>query len=78
MDIYKFHTTIPQNGLLQIPAHLPFYDQEVEIIIRPKLKEKSPTEKAEAIQQFITEWSGLLKGEDPDLLKATYLEDKYK
>lgn len=77
MNSYKFQVTIPQNGVLQIPKAFRFPNQEVEIVIKPKQKISTRQEKAAAIKSFVSEWSGVLKDQDPDALKTAYLQEKY-
>jgi len=73
--ILKYQTTVPKNGIIEIPKLTALARQRVEVIIRPLHPEAESS--AETAKAFIEKWRGLLKNTDPDALKAQYMQEKY-
>ena len=75
MRIFKFNTKISSNGTIQIPYTPSLFDKEVGLIIVPK-SEKNV--KINSARNFVNKWAGFLKNDNTDLLKNSYLSEKYK
>lgn len=75
MQAFKFETRISKTGQIKLPLNNQLFDKEVEIIIVPKQKVKSPKLK---VSDFIDKWSGFLTNLDFDNAKYQYLTEKYK
>ena len=77
MEAYKFDTIVRERGIIQIPEIAPLENQNIEVFIVVKTKAPKKKPQQESFTEFLDEWTGFLKGIDPDELKAQYLEEKY-
>lgn len=77
MEAYKFKTQVKEKGIIQIPEIARFANQAIEVFIVVKPEKHAPLQKKEALENFLSQWQGVLKGADVDTLKAAYLEEKY-
>lgn len=77
MEALKFETTVLENGIIKISELKGYTDQKVEvfIILKPQKKGKG---KEEAIDTFISQWSGFFSLIETNDLKYNYLIEKYK
>lgn len=77
MEAYRFETTVKDNGVIQIPEIARLARQRVEVIVMVSPVSERETEKAYAIDRFLSKWHGFLRDADPDDLKSQYLQEKY-
>ena len=77
MEAYKFDTIVKERGIIQIPEIASLENQNIEIfiVVKTKVSKKKPPQ--ESFTDFLDEWTGFLKGINPDELKSQYLEEKY-
>lgn len=79
MEAYKFETTVLENGIIQLPEISKFANCQIEIFIVIKQPDKeTDIKKKLTIEQFLDNWTGFLKGINPDDSKLQYLSEKYK
>lgn len=77
MEAYKFEVIIQENGIIQIPEISGLAKRAVEVLIIVKPQAESETVPSQSFDAFLKKWSGIIKGVDPDDLKAHYLQEKY-
>jgi hypothetical protein len=81
MQTYKFKTIISEEGVISLPEEIFLFGKQVEITIKPIIESKP--DKKYFVEQFIKEWSGILKDVDFDAIddsddpKFQYLKEKY-
>ncbi len=75
MKAYRFVTKISERGTIQIPYNLALFEEEVEVVILPKIR---PQEEKIKAAEFVEKWRGLLAENDTEKSKYEYLADKYK
>ena len=79
MQVYKFETTILDNGIIQLPEISEFANKQIEIFIVIKQIDNQFNNKAkQSVDQFLNKWTGFLKVSDPNESKFQYLSRKYK
>ena len=80
MQPYRYKTTVSDDGMISLSDEK-FFGKQVEIIIKPIIEEK-PSKK-HLVDNFIEEWSGILKDVDFDAIddsddpRFQYLKEKY-
>ncbi len=76
MGVLKFTTKISKSGTIQLPPHSSLYNQEVDIIIMPKSRNRKAKKTNAA--EFVRKWAGFLKNSDTEDAKFAYLSEKYQ
>ena len=81
MEAYKFFTQVSGNGVISLPFVPPrLFNTDVEIIIFPKPKEKAREEEEYTANDFLRDWTGILKDmsdEELENAKYEYLMEKH-
>ena len=73
MEAYKFITQVSGNGVISLPYTPGLFNTEVEIIIFPKPKEKTREIEEYTANDFLRDWTGILKDmSDEELENARY------
>jgi len=75
MELYKFTTTISENGTIQVTNDPALFNKEVEITIAPK---QTPATKQNKAVDFVKKWAGALTEDKLSDTKYQYLLEKYK
>lgn len=77
MEAYKFETIIKKNGVIEIPEISKWAQQRVEVFVVINPTDVQETKPSLSVTAFLNRWRGFLKGDDPDQLRAQYLQEKY-
>ncbi len=79
MEVYKFETTVLENGVIQLPEIAEFAHRPVEIFVVLKQTNISKKDKKQqSVTHFLEKWTGFLQERNPDDAKLHYLQEKYK
>ena len=81
MEAYKFVTQVSGNGVISLPYAPGLFNTEVEIIIFPKSKEKAREKEEYTANDFLRDWTGILKDmsdEELENARYEYLMEKHK
>jgi hypothetical protein len=84
MQEYIYKTKISNEGIIYLPNEKALFGKQVKIIIDP-IEKKEPIDenKKYLVENFLKEWTGLLKNvdfdkiDDSDDTKFQYLKEKY-
>jgi len=80
MEAYKFFTQVSGTGVISLPYAPRLFNTEVEIIIFPKPKEKAREKEEYTVNDFLRDWTGILKDmsdEELENAKYEYLMEKH-
>ncbi|MBD3324777.1 hypothetical protein GF339_09345 [candidate division KSB3 bacterium] len=80
VEAYKFESVVLEDGIIQIPEISQFAHRPVEVFIVFKQPDtrRVDAQKRQTMTQFLSKWTGFLKGVDPDDVKLEYLQEKYE
>lgn len=77
MEALKFSAKISKEGIIKLPPFSHLSGKEAEIIVLLK-ENKRDKKKGMGASHFVDKWAGILKNENIDDSKLSYLSDKYK
>jgi len=74
MRTYRFTVTVPETGIILLPAEAALKGREVEVVITARTTKRKTKGRARA---FAEKWAGFLKPADDGDARYDHLMDKH-